>query len=152
MALTIAHMDHNSFLIRGWVIALVSSLFAFATAQTNKDYGLISYVAIPTLRILDAFYLHQERCFRCLYDAVAVLPLDQIDFSMDCKKFNNGRNTWRSSLLLGCKLIFDPRVPQLQWHARRFHHHSPVEVRAPAGHRLSCLQATPFLNPKCVQL
>lgn len=94
----IARMDHNSFLIRGWVAALVSGLFALAAAQSNKDYVLITYVAIPSLWMLDAYYLHQERCFRCLYDAVIKITPDNIDFSMDCKTWNSGRNTWISSI------------------------------------------------------
>lgn len=102
----IARMDHNSFLIRGWIIGLVSGLFALAAAEANRNYVLISYLGIPAFWLLDGFYLSQERCFRSLYETVSKQAPGQIDFSMDCKPFNIGRNTWQASLLSPVLLAF----------------------------------------------
>lgn len=102
----IARMDNNSFLIKGWSMTLVSALFALAASGSNKDYVLISYFVLPIFWMLDGFYLHQERCFRALFDAVRAGAETSIDFNMDTKIYNSGRNAWLQSLFSKVLLIF----------------------------------------------
>ena len=103
----IARMNSNSFLIKGWTITLVSALFALAAKDSQRNYVLISYFAIPSFWILDGFYLAQERRFRCLYIEVAKKPTDKIDFSMDTEKYaSEMKNTWIGSICSKSFLVF----------------------------------------------
>lgn len=102
----IARMDNSSFLIKGWSVTLISALFALAASGSNKDYVLISYFVLPVLWALDGFYLHQERCFRSLFDEVRGTIEAEIDFSMDAKPHNAGRNTWCQSMFSRVLLSF----------------------------------------------
>ena len=102
----IARMDNNSFLLKGWAVTLVSALFALAASGSNKDYVLISYFVLPVFWILDGFYLHQERCFRTLFDKIREKTEAEIDFCMDAKTHNVARNMWCRSLFSRVLLIF----------------------------------------------
>ncbi len=102
----IARMDNNSFLLKGWAVTLVSALFALAASGSNKDYVLISYFVLPVFWILDGFYLHQERCFRTLFDKVREKTEVAIDFCMDTKAHNVGRNMWCQSLFSRVLFVF----------------------------------------------
>ena len=95
---TITRMGNNSFIVKGWLITIVSALYALAAKDANKDYVLITYFAIPTFWGLNGYFLSQERKFRDLYNAVRVMSEQQIDFSMDTKPYNSFRNSWFSSL------------------------------------------------------
>jgi len=90
----ITRMNTNSFMIKGWVITLVSALFALAAKDANKMYVLIVYVPIPLFWVLDGFYLSKERQFRELYKKVAGMKEQDIDFLMNIKEYNLGRNRW----------------------------------------------------------
>lgn len=94
----VTRMATNSFMIRGWSITLVSAVFGLAAAGANFKFITITYFAIPLFLLLDGYYLHQERCFRALYESVALKTESQIDFSMNSKVFNSGRNTWINSI------------------------------------------------------
>ena len=86
-------MAANSFLLKGWTVTLVAGLFAIA-AGTNRP-SMILFAAVPIIMFwsLDAFYLNQERSFRKLYDDVRQRPDDQIDFSLDARRFSRS-NGW----------------------------------------------------------
>ena len=91
--LTITRMAANSFLLKGWTVTLVAGLFAIA-AGTNRP-SMILFAAVPIIMFwsLDAFYLNQARSFRKLYDDVRQRPDDQIDFSLDARRFSRS-NGW----------------------------------------------------------
>lgn len=95
----ISRMNSNSFLLKGWCITLVSALFVLSAKDANSLFMLITYIPLPAFWILDGFYISQERQYRDLYDEVANIPLQNINFSMNAKKFNKGRNTWLSGML-----------------------------------------------------
>lgn len=90
----ITRMNSNSFLIKGWVITLVSALFALAAKDANINFVLITYIVIPIFWILDGFYISQERQYRKLYEKVASKSESKIDFSMDASIYKNGNRTW----------------------------------------------------------
>src|SRR5437660_5872930 len=102
----IDRMSKNSFLLKGWGVTLVSALFALAAKDSNKQYILLAYFPIITFWLLNGYFLSQERRFRALYEQVRVLPPDQIDFSMDTKQFNVGRNMWEHAFFCRVLLIF----------------------------------------------
>jgi hypothetical protein len=95
----ITRMNSNSFILKGWTITLVSALFALAANDTNMNYVLVSYIAIPVFWILDGFYISQERQYRDLYVDVAKKTQNEIDFSLDATEYNKGKNNWISGIL-----------------------------------------------------
>lgn len=104
----ITRMNTNSFLIKGWMITLVSALFALAAKDANVRYVIVTYIAIPAFWVLDAFYLAQERQYRALYDVVRLQ--DAADFSMDASPYNTGRNTWLATIFSTTMFALYPPV------------------------------------------
>lgn len=104
----ITRMNTNSFLIKGWMITLVSALFALAAKDANVRYVVVTYIAIPAFWILDAFYLSQERQYRGLYDGVRLSK--SVDFSMNASPYNTGENTWLSTIFSKTLLVLYPLV------------------------------------------
>ena len=90
----ITRMNSNSFLIKGWVITLVSALFALAANGSNMNYVLISYIVVLGFWVLDGFYISIERQYRDLYNDVALKAEDKIDFSMNTSIYDRGDKTW----------------------------------------------------------
>ena len=93
---TITRMAHNSFLLKGWSVTIVSALFVIA-AVADPAIFLIGFLPVIVFWILDGFFLYQERLFRALYDEVRTKNEEEIDFSMDTKRFRGGRQSWWSS-------------------------------------------------------
>ena len=94
----ISRMNANSFMIKGWVITLISALFALAARDANMKYVLVAYIPLPMFWILDGFYLSKERQYRDLYQYVSNIDESSIDFSMSTVKYNTGKNTWICSI------------------------------------------------------
>jgi hypothetical protein len=101
-------MNTNSFLIKGWMITLVSAMFALAAKDSDVRYLSMTYISIPVFWMLDAFYLSQERQYRDLYRRVAAN--EAVDFSMDASVYNSGRNTWLASLCSRTVVLLYPVV------------------------------------------
>ncbi len=79
----ISRMSANSFLIKSWSVTLVSALLVLLIEkEVNKNYVFFALIPIIQFWFLDAYYLHQERLFRALYDKVRLLSPEEIDFSM----------------------------------------------------------------------
>lgn len=104
----ITRMNTNSFLIKGWMITLVSALFALAAKGANPRYVIVTYIAIPAFWVLDGFYLSQERQYRSLYDDARVGKI--VDFSMDASAYKTGKNTWPSAIFSKTLLALYPLV------------------------------------------
>ena len=66
----IARQAGNSFLLKAWSITLVAGLFALAAKDASGRFAWLAL--LPTFGFcgLDAYYLHQEKRFRQLYDWV----------------------------------------------------------------------------------
>ena len=62
---------------------MVVAIFALAPKDADKRFLLIAYVPILMFWLLDAFYLHQERLFRHLFDAVADDRIASDRFTLD---------------------------------------------------------------------
>ena len=85
----IRRMAYNSFLIKGWTVALLTGVFIFSGNTDVKDVYLV-LVAVGIVAIfwlLDGYFLAQERIFRHLYNGIRKLEEKQIDFAMDVKKY-----------------------------------------------------------------
>lgn len=81
-------LSHNSFLLKGWTVVLVSALLALWAKNENPLF--ISFAYFPSIAFwwLDAYFLSQERSFRALYNHVRTLPDSDIDYSMDTPDSN----------------------------------------------------------------
>ena len=64
----IDRMAGNLFFLKGWVITIITALFAWSTQPINKEYIFIAYLIVIVFWILDGYFLSQERLFRSLYD------------------------------------------------------------------------------------
>jgi len=81
----INRMGGNSFLVKGWTVALVAAIFALASKDANQSFIYIALLPIIVFWFLDAYYLHQESLFRELYAAVANDLISSNIFTMDTK-------------------------------------------------------------------
>ncbi|MFW1582816.1 hypothetical protein ACEWBR_03535 [Vibrio parahaemolyticus] len=79
----INRMGQNSFLLKGWSITLVAALFALAAKDANEKFALIAYIPTFVFWLLDAFFLHQEKLYRKLYEQVAKGSVDSSIFTLD---------------------------------------------------------------------
>jgi hypothetical protein len=79
----ITRMAANSFLLKGWTVAVVAGLFALA--GSNHSWMVAAAAIVPSLSfwVLDAYYLRQERLFRKLYEAVREGQKPEKLFSMN---------------------------------------------------------------------
>ena len=94
LQLVITRMNVNSFLLKGWTVTLVSALFAFAAKDTNINYVIITYISTPLFWFLDGYYLSLERQYRELYNVVRKKDEDEIDFDLNARPYNEGKNSW----------------------------------------------------------
>lgn len=66
----VTRMNQNSFMIKGWTVAIVSALLALYADKENELFILISIFPVLIFMFLDSYYLWQERKFRHLYNKV----------------------------------------------------------------------------------
>lgn len=100
----INRLAHNSFLIKGWSVAILSAGVIFIVRSGVQQEFLMLAFLMPVVIfwILDSYYLRQERLFRSLYDEVR--GRETTDFSMDIsphmgKPANKRWNVFRSETL-----------------------------------------------------
>jgi len=106
LQLVITRMNVNSFLLKGWAVTLVSALFAFAARDTNIKYVIITYLSTPIFWLLDGYYLSLERQYRELYDVVRKKDEIDIDFDLNARPYNKGKNMWLPSVLSATLITF----------------------------------------------
>jgi hypothetical protein len=81
----ITRMGLNSFLLKGWSVTLVAAIFALSAKQADRRFVLLAFFPIAVFWLLDAFFLHQEKLFRRLYELVALGTVDSDQFTLDTK-------------------------------------------------------------------
>ncbi len=79
----INRLGHQSFLIKGWALTLVSALLAVSLKESSAEFLYITFLPVLMFWVLDSIFLRTERSFRCLYDEVRIKNSAQVDFSMD---------------------------------------------------------------------
>lgn len=92
----ITRMNQNSFLIKGWMITVVSALLALFSGSNNEVYVWIAIAPTTIFWLLDAYYLQQERKFCGIYNDVALISSederkDVKDFEMPIHKYKCGK-------------------------------------------------------------
>lgn len=89
----IARTANNSFLLKGWLITLISVILAFSKDSiviNNITYlSLVLCLPVIIFWYLDAYFLHKEKCYRRLYDWVIENREKTNDhlYSLDYKRF-----------------------------------------------------------------
>jgi hypothetical protein len=78
----ISRMGSNSFLLKGWSVTLVAAIFALSAKDADHKFVLLAYFPVIVFWLLDAYFLHQEKMFRKLYEEVANLRLSSDHFSL----------------------------------------------------------------------
>ena len=89
----ITRMNQNSFMLKGWMITIVSALFAIYADKGNIAYLLVAIFPILVFWFLDAYYLQQERKFRGIYNDIVEekdiptfkMPIGEYNKKKDCK-------------------------------------------------------------------
>jgi len=96
----INRMAQVSFVLKGWTVTIVVTLLAIAASANVWWYGLLALFPACVFWGLDAYYLRQERLFRCLYDKVRRGPAESgVDaFSMDTSQYRAAVDSWFQTL------------------------------------------------------
>lgn len=111
--IAINRMASNSFILKGWNITLIVGLFALTMSKLSTSYLYLAILPAIAFWGLDAYYLHQERLFRELYDSVRKTKRKDIDpYSLSTKSVNFNRNWFYTAfsptiiLLHGSVILF----------------------------------------------
>lgn len=94
----INRMSQISFILKGWTVSISIAILGFATSTSNYWVCLIALFPALVFWALDAYYLRQERLFRCLYDKVRNNESKIPAFSMDTSTCSNDVDIWRKTL------------------------------------------------------
>jgi hypothetical protein len=79
----ITRMGTTSFLIKGWTVTLVAAMFVLSAKDSNKMLALLAYFPVLMFWVIDAFFLHQEKLYRKLYEDVARGAISSDEFTLD---------------------------------------------------------------------
>ncbi len=80
-------LSHNSFLLKGWSVVLVSAMFALSARDSAALFVYLAY--FPAIAFWGWTGLRQEQLFRELYDKVRKLPDSSVDYSMDTSEVSS---------------------------------------------------------------
>lgn len=96
----INRMAQISFLIKGWTVPMVAALWVIAAYATDWWYGFLALAPTFILWGLDAYYLRQERLFRCLYNMVRTGSTEPMipTFSMNTEPCRETTKSWLKTL------------------------------------------------------
>lgn len=95
---TINRLSTNSFLLKGWSVVLVASLFALAASNSVIAFVFLAYIPAIIFWGLDGYFLWQERVYRELYNRVRILDVEKIDFSMDTRDVSDDVGGWAEAV------------------------------------------------------
>ncbi len=99
-------MASNSFTLKGWSVAAVTALLAFAAGTRHQWLALVALLPTIVFWILDGYYLALEQRFRALFsDAAGVPPphgtgcgCSVAAYDMDSRRYAS-KYTWRGAAL-----------------------------------------------------
>ena len=93
----INRMTQNSFVIKGWLIALVAVILALLPEKFNVIFlCVVCLMLILCLWYLDAFFLKTEKLYRWKYNWVIKNRMNSDEFIFDLNPHNS--KTWLKSL------------------------------------------------------
>jgi hypothetical protein len=85
----INRMGNNSFLVKGWTVALVAAIFALASKDSKSSFVYVALLPIIVFWLLDSYYLREEKLFRKLYEGVAAGTIKSENFTMKTTGFDH---------------------------------------------------------------
>ncbi|MEV4064686.1 hypothetical protein [Nonomuraea dietziae] len=101
----IARLGTSSFLIKGWVLTIAAAIFAILANRLETGIALVALVPLIAFWLLDAYFLWQERLFRCLYDDVR-----QPDSTVELMSMNTApyvaAKRWRAATFSATLMLF----------------------------------------------
>lgn len=101
----------HSFTVKGWSITLSAGIFTFLltqdpTKQIHPSAYFITLLPTFVFWLLDAYYLRQERLFRCLYNDIrqevsGVVSDNSIPkiFDMNTSRYRSSERYWGDAFL-----------------------------------------------------
>lgn len=92
----INRMASNSFLIKGFVVTFVTTLYFYLL---DKHCVQIIFIPIFLFWFLDAYFLHQEKLYRELYEKVAKNEMSSDEFSLNASICENEVDSFWKILL-----------------------------------------------------
>lgn len=98
-------LSNNSFLLKGWSVALVAALVALG-AELNYGHTYLALIPAVVFWGLDGYFVWQERLYRKLYDRVRTTAESAIDFSMDTKPVAKEAKGWFSAAFWPPQFLF----------------------------------------------
>lgn len=103
----INRMSQNSFLLKGWAVAIVAGLLAFANKEEmDSNFLWVAIIPVILFWVLDGFFLHQEQLFIKLYDKVRTKEEKDIDFSMNTSIYRKNVPSWAKICFSRTVIIF----------------------------------------------
>lgn len=81
----INRMGLNSFLAKGWTATMTAAIFTLSDRGNDQRFILIALFPVAVFWVLDAYYLHQEKLYRKLYEKVAEGKVPSDKFTLDAK-------------------------------------------------------------------
>src|ERR1700735_1445978 len=64
----ISRLSTNSFITKGWGLTVAAAIYGFAADRLSPWIAAVGFVSTIGFWWLEAYFLRQERLFRCLYD------------------------------------------------------------------------------------
>ncbi len=83
----ISRQAGNSFLLKGWSLTIATATFGYSASKSTWGVASVGALAMLGFWYLDAYYLKQERLFRCLYDDVRKEAPESESLSMSTEPF-----------------------------------------------------------------
>ena len=99
-------MGQNSFLLKGWSVTIVAALFVLASQGSDKVFVLMAYFPAFMFWFLDAFFVHQEKLYRKLYEEVASNNIESNEFTLNTSSVKDSVETYLSVLFSKTLLPF----------------------------------------------
>ena len=90
----------TSFLLKGWSVTVVAAVFLLAVRGAHSALAMVAGL-LPAAIFwgLDAYYLHQERLYRALYDHVRKTGADSGDrFTLNARTVEGDVPKWKATL------------------------------------------------------
>ena len=94
----ITRLANDSFYMKGWALTVAGAFYGFAVKGTNWRVAAIGLMPVVVFWGLDAYFLHQERLFRSLYDQVRQRSSAVESFSMNAAAYAIGVASWWRTL------------------------------------------------------
>ncbi len=103
----ISRQAGNSFLLKGWALTVAAALYGFAASHLNWRIATIGFLPAIAFWLLDAYFLRQERLFRCLYDDIRKADTCVGLFSMNTQPYKRRAGMgWRKVIFSYTLAIF----------------------------------------------